>query len=87
MTQLHAEPTGNGTMDKLIVYHIRAPKPRKGSNNKFYPQGAARITKTLCGAPTTDKDDEFSWKTDAEPIGRHVVCQECLRIKKESKTP
>jgi hypothetical protein len=68
-----------------IIYHIRAAMPRKGGQNQFYPLGASRVHKTLCGQPVTDHDQRFSWQVWTEEIGRYTICPECVRIRAESK--
>lgn len=63
----------------MPVFHVRAPKPRQGQTNEFYPDGDRWANKTLCGAPTTTHDNKFGWQ--ALPAGDYVPCEECVAVK------
>ena len=65
------------------TFHIRAPKSRKGTANRFYEADEYRTPKTLCGAAVTSHDIHYSWQTDG--IGDFEPCEECLRVKQEMK--
>jgi hypothetical protein len=66
------------------VFHIRAPRPRNGMANSFYPvQSAYHPHKTLCGSPVTFKDIKFDWQ--AFEVGNYVPCPDCIEARRRHR--
>jgi hypothetical protein len=71
------------TLEGIMLFHITAPMPRRGTVNAFYPIGTPRFRKTLCGATWTNTAIRYSWQAFA--VGKYEPCQECIEIRKAAK--